>query len=180
MSYISIFWGYIVQYLKSRLIYRVDFINEILSDLLMQAVSLIFILVVFQHTPSMAGWSQAEVVFIYGYFLIPYAIFTTFFNLWDFNERYIIKGEMDRVLTRPIHNLAQIILERTQPESLFGIITGLLIMGYASRELGLTFAWYDPVIFLVMIFGSVGVYAGSMSLSLRSAFIQIPEQGLHL
>jgi ABC-2 type transport system permease protein len=160
MGYITVFWDYIVQYLKSRLIYRIDFINEVLSDLLMQGVSLIFILVVFQHTPAMAGWSQAEVIFIYGYFLVPYAIFTTFFNLWDFNERYIIKGEMDRVLTRPIHNLAQIVLERTQPEALFGVITGLVIMIYASIQLKLQFTWYDPLVFILMIIGSVGVYAG--------------------
>jgi len=131
-----------------------------MSDLLMQVVSLIFILAVFRHTPSMAGWNQAEVIFIYGYFLIPYAIFTTFFNLWDFNERYIIKGEMDRVLTRPIHNLAQIVLERTEPTSLFGVITGGIVMTYAALELGLTFRWYDPFILLFMILGSVGVYAG--------------------
>ena len=43
--------------------------------------------------------------------LFPYAIFDAFFNIWDFNERYIVKGEMDRILTRPIHSLFQIILE---------------------------------------------------------------------
>ncbi|WP_025025830.1 ABC transporter permease [Caldalkalibacillus mannanilyticus] len=160
MNYLHLIWDYILQYLKSRMIYRMDFFNEILSDLLMQAVSLIFILVVFQHTPAMAGWSQAEVIFIYGYFLIPYAIFTTFFNLWDFNDRYIIKGEMDRVLTRPIHNLAQIVLERTQPEAMFGVITGFIIMGYAASQLELSFAWYDPFILLLLVLGSVGVYAG--------------------
>jgi ABC-2 type transport system permease protein len=160
MSYASVIWDYILQYLKSRLIYRMDFFNEILSDLLMQGVSLIFILVVFQHSPAMAGWSEAEVIFIYGYFLIPYAIFTTFFNLWDFNERYIIKGEMDRVLTRPLHNLAQIVLERTQPEALIGVITGSIVMWYAANQLDLSFAWYDPFVFLLMVIGSVGVYAG--------------------
>lgn len=160
MTYVRIMWEYIVQYLKSRLIYRMDFVNEIFSDLLMQAVSLVFILVVFQHTPAMAGWSREEVIFIYGYFLLPYSIFSTFFNLWDFNERYIIKGEMDRVLTRPLHNLAQIVLERTQPEGLFGIVTGLVIMGYAALQLELRFAWYDPLILLVMVLGSVGIYAG--------------------
>lgn len=160
MAYVAILWEYIIQYLKSRLIYRVDFFNEILSDLLMQAVSLVFILVVFEHTSAMAGWTREEVIFIYGYFLIPYSIFSTFFNLWDFNERYIIKGEMDRVLTRPVHNLVQIILERTQPEALFGIITGALIMGYAAIQLDLQMHWYDPFIFITLVLGSVGVYAG--------------------
>lgn len=54
---------------------------------------------------------------------MPFAIFSAFFNIWDFNDRYIIKGEMDRILTRPIHSLFQIILERMELESLIGAIT---------------------------------------------------------
>ena len=37
---------------------------------------------------------------------------------------------MDRVLTRPIHSLFQIILERMELESLIGAITGIVVMGY--------------------------------------------------
>ncbi|MDA0175098.1 ABC-2 family transporter protein, partial [Solirubrobacter taibaiensis] len=104
--------------------YRGDFIVGLLSDLSLQAVNLIFILVVFGHTQALKGWSREEVIFIYGFFLVPFAIFSAFFNIWDFNDRYIIKGEMDRVLTRPIHSLFQIILERMELESLIGAITG--------------------------------------------------------
>ena len=45
---------------------------------------------------------------------------------------------MDRVLTRPIHSLFQIILERMELESLIGAITGIVVMGYAV-ELQLSF-----------------------------------------
>src|SRR5690606_8970169 len=105
-------------------------------------------------------WSREEVLFIYGYFLIPYAIYSTFFDFWDFNERYIINGEMDRVLTRPVHHLVQIILVRPQPEALFGAITGLVIMVYAGKKLNLSLTWYDPFVFIALVLGSVGVYAG--------------------
>lgn len=69
---------------------------------------------------------------------MPFAIFSAF-NIWDFNDRYIIKGEMDRILTRPIHSLFQIILERMELESLIGAITGMIVMGYAAVELQLSF-----------------------------------------
>ena len=46
---------------------------------------------------------------------------------------------MDRVLTRPIHSLFQIILERMELESLIGAITGIVVMGYAAVELQLSF-----------------------------------------
>ena len=50
MFYVSMFFQYASQYLKTRFTYRVDTVIEILSDLLNQAVNLIFILVVFGHT----------------------------------------------------------------------------------------------------------------------------------
>ncbi|MFC0562292.1 ABC transporter permease [Halalkalibacter alkalisediminis] len=160
MFYISIFFQYASQYLKTRLTYRVDTIVEIFSDLLFQAVNLIFILVVFGHTTFLIGWNREEIIFIYGFFLVPYALFSSFFNIWDFNERYIVKGEMDRVLTRPIHSLFQIIMERMELESLFGVMTGLAIMYYAGTSLGLTYAWYDLFIFIAMVMGGAFIYAG--------------------
>lgn len=160
MSYLSIFFQYAGQYLKTRLTYRADMLVEIFSDLLFQAVNLIFILVVFGHTNLLSGWSKDEMVFIYGFFLVPFAIFGAFFNIWDFTDRYIVKGEMDRILTRPIHSLFQIILERMELESLFGVITGLGIMFYSGNKLGLSLHWYDPFVFVVLVAGGALVYAG--------------------
>lgn len=146
--------------MKTRLEYRADLLVEIFSDLLFQVVNLIFILVVFGHTELLHGWSREEIIFIYGFFLVPYALFSSFFNIWDFNERYIVKGELDRILTRPIHSLFQIILERMELESLFGAVTGLAIMFYAGNELGLGIHWFDPFLFFILVLGGVLVYAG--------------------
>ncbi|WP_096155474.1 MULTISPECIES: ABC transporter permease [Bacillus] len=160
MFYVSMFFQYIGQYTKTRFQYRADLVVELFSDLLFQAVNLVFILVVFGHTQLLGGWSREEIIFIYGFFLVPYALFSAFFNIWDFNERYIVRGEMDRILTRPIHSLFQVILERMELESLFGAITGIAIMFYAGSILGLSFAWYDIFIFFLFVIGGTLVYAG--------------------
>ncbi|MBN8252919.1 ABC-2 family transporter protein [Priestia flexa] len=160
MFYFSMFFQYISQYIKTRLQYRADMVVEVVSDLLFQAVNLIFILVVFGHTQFLNGWSREEIIFIYGFFLVPFAVFSSFFNIWDFNERYIVKGEMDRILTRPIHSLFQVILERMELESLFGAITGVAVMIYAGSILDLLFAWYDFFIFILFVLGGALVYAG--------------------
>ncbi|MFC5702472.1 ABC transporter permease [Cohnella faecalis] len=156
----SLFREYIANYLKTKLTYRADFWVEVLSDLLFSAMNLIFIFIVFQHTPSLGDWSEAEVVFVYGYYMIPFGIFGTFFNLWNFGDRYIVKGEMDRILTRPAHSLAQIMLENVDPPSLIGSLVGLAIMAMSWNTLGLPFDWYDPLILIVMIAGSMLIYAG--------------------
>ncbi|AQX56054.1 ABC transporter permease [Priestia flexa] len=160
MFYFSMFFQYISQYIKTRLQYQADMVVEVVSDLLFQAVNLIFILVVFGHTQFLNGWSREEIIFIYGFFLVPFAVFSSFFNIWDFNERYIVKGEMDRILTRPIHSLFQVILERMELESLFGAITGVAVMIYAGSILDLSFAWYDFFIFILFVLGGALVYAG--------------------
>lgn len=160
MFYVSMFFQYMSQYIKTRLQYRTDLFVEFFSDLLSQAINLIFILVVFGHTDLLSGWSRDEIIFIYGFFLVPFAVFSAFFNIWDFNERYIVKGELDRILTRPIHSLFQIILERLELESLLGGITGIAVMLYAGSRLGLTIEWYEPFLFIVFVIGGALVYGG--------------------
>ncbi|MFC0215949.1 ABC transporter permease [Paenibacillus chartarius] len=160
MFYVSLMLDYLKNYMKTRLTYRADFWIEIITDLMFNGLNLFVILVLFQHTPFIGGWSEMQMLFIYGYFMVPYGIFTTFFNLWGFTERYIVKGEMDRVLTRPAHNLLQLMLENLDPASLFSALAGFIVMVYAWVHLGVPMAWYDPIVFIVMVVSSVLVYAG--------------------
>ncbi|WP_163100623.1 ABC transporter permease [Peribacillus alkalitolerans] len=159
MFYVTMFFQYVSQYLKTRLQYRTDLFVKFLSDLLFQAVNLIFILLVFGHTDMLNGWNRDEIIFIYGFFMIPFALFSAFFNIWNFNEQYIVNGEMDRILTRPIHSLFQIILERMELESLFGLVTGFIIIFYSGSRLNLDIEWYDPLLFFVFSIGGALVYA---------------------
>ncbi|UOF89926.1 ABC-2 family transporter protein [Fodinisporobacter ferrooxydans] len=161
MFYTSICMDYMKQYMKSRMIYRTDFLVDFFSNLLNQCINLLFIFIVFAKVPTLSGWSREEIVFIYGYFLIPYAIFDTFWgNLWNVQDRYIIKGEMDRILTRPVYSLFQILLETMTLESLSGVITGIAVMVYSGNQLHLSFQWYDSFVLLLLVLGSNFVYGG--------------------
>lgn len=157
---LALFKEYLGNYMKTKLTYRSDFWVEVFSDLMFSATNLIFIFVVFTHTSALGDWSEAEVVFVYGYFMVPYGIFGAFCNLWNFGERYIAKGEMDRILTRPAGSLAQVMLENVDPPSLLGSVIGMCIMGAAWSQLGLPLHWYDPLVLIVMTLGSVLVYMG--------------------
>jgi ABC-2 type transport system permease protein len=175
LFYGSLFLDYTKNYLKTKLTYRADLWLEIISDLLFQLMNLFFIVVMFMHTQSLGGWSEAQILFIYGYFMIPYCVFSCFFNLWNFADRYIIKGEMDRVLTRPAHNLVQLILENMDPTSLVGSLVGVIIMCFAWAQLGLPIHVLDIFVFLLLLLGSVLVYAGVyVILTAISFFIDAP------
>ncbi len=109
-----------------------------------------FILVVFSHTENLHGWSREEIIFIYGYFLVPYAIFSTFFNFWDFNERYIIKGELDQILPGR-YTVLKVIMETMTPESLFGVVTGLAVMGSSMSQMNYVWTTMDEVFFFLFV-----------------------------
>ncbi len=175
---VRLFVDYLSQYFKTRLAYRTDFLGEIVSNLVFELINLVFIIVVFQHVPTLHDWTRDEIIFIYGFFLVPYALFSMFFSFWDFNERYIIRGEMDRILTRPVHNLAQVCLESISPDRIFGVISGLLIMGYAALQLHLDFAWYDVFVFIVLVISSTLIYAGVYTAVAAISFFSDSRTGI--
>ncbi|PSK20843.1 ABC transporter permease [Brevibacillus sp. NRRL NRS-603] len=174
----SIFADYLSQYFKTRLAYRTDFLGDFVSNLVSELINLIFIIVVFTHVPLMGDWTRDEIIFIYGFFLVPYALFSMFFGFWDFNERYIIRGEMDRILTRPIHNLAQVCLESIAPDRIFGVITGIIIMGYAAIQLDLSFYWYDVFIFIGLSISGALIYGGVYTAIAAVSFFSDSRTGI--
>jgi ABC-2 type transport system permease protein len=124
-------------------------------------VNLVFILVVFTKVPVIQGWNREEVLFIYGFFLLPFGIYSGFFNhLLDVPEKYVIQGAFDRVLLRPLNTWFQVVMETMKPELLADILAGLLIMVYAGGEIGLSLTWWDLPLALGLVMAAALIYAG--------------------
>lgn len=159
--YSIIFFYYLAQYIKAKLEYRSDFLAHIFTDLLQMGVNLVFILVVFTKVPDIQGWSRDEVLFIYGFFLVPFAIYGGFLNhLFDVPEKYVLMGEFDRILVRPLNSWFQVVVETMKPELLLGMISGALLMYYSGQNMNLALVWWDVPLFMVLVFGATMVYAG--------------------
>ncbi len=160
MFYASLFYNYFKNYLKTRMTYRSDFWVQVFSDLLFFGMNLLFILIVFQHTPLLDGWSREQIIFVYGYFMVPWGLFSVFFNMWGFTEKYIVKGEMDRVLTRPAYNLAQLLLENMDPSSISSAVLGGVIMAAMWPYVGADLMWHDVLMMMMLVLGSAAIYGG--------------------
>jgi ABC-2 type transport system permease protein len=90
---------YFSQYAKARLEYRLDFFSSVFASFLGTAAAFGFLLIVFSRVPAVKGWSFEEMVFLYGFSLIPLGVFNVFsWNLYLFSDRYLIEGRFDRVL----------------------------------------------------------------------------------
>ena len=88
--------------------YKGDFIVGITGFLMTQCSNLLFLWLIFANIPSLMGWSLNQIVFIYGFSLIPKAVDHLFFdNLWSIGYFIVRKGDFDKYLTRPVNTLFQ-------------------------------------------------------------------------
>ena len=121
-----------------------------LGVFLTQGLNLLFLNVIFQHIPSLEGWTFQEIAFIYGFSLIPKGLDHLFFdNLWALGQRLVRKGEFDKYLTRPINPLFHILVETFQIDALGELLVGGILLATTATSI----AWTLPkfLIFLVCI-----------------------------
>lgn len=125
---ISIYLSMLSCSIKSMMEYRVDFIVGIISQLLTQAVELIFIWIIFQNTQSLAGWTFDKLLLLYGITMLTIAIVDFLFDsIYDIGPKYIKDGDFDKLLLRPIHPLISVIGD-TKTFTAFGYMAISLIL----------------------------------------------------
>ncbi len=153
--HLQLLLAYFAQYAKVRVSYRADFLIGLATSVAASVFSLGFVLVLFSKVPRLAGWRFEEVLFLYGFSLIPFGLFNVLSpNLYDFGSTYIIEGKFDRVLLRPVGSLFQVMFESFRIESLHEVAFGLLLVAWAARRLGLH--WSAGGIGLLAIFSLCG------------------------
>lgn len=152
---ISLYLSFLKISLKEILIYRIDCIAGIFSQLVVQAVSLIFIFIVFQNTENIAGWNFEQIVLLYGVTRISIGIQGYCFDgLYDIGPKYIRNGEFDKILLRPVHPLISIIGDSKEFGAIADFIIGIGITIYMLIRLSI------PITVLliaeIIFFGIVG------------------------
>ena len=142
--YLQLFGQYFIQYAKVRLAYKGDFFVSVVSTIVATAFGLAVVFLLFRRAPEVAGWTFDEILFLYGFGLIPLSLFNMLsVNLYYFGEVYIVEGKFDRVLLRPVHSLFQVMSEQFRLESAGDTVIGLAIVIYAGEKLGFEYGLAD-------------------------------------
>lgn len=130
--------------------------------------NIIFVLILMsgEQTNNLLGWKREEVLFIFGYSMIAMSIFSTVaINLYGFGDKYIIQGQLDRVLLRPLDSLLQVIFESFNLEAMGSMLVGIFVIYFSSSALGINFGLLD-ILWLIIS----GISGGTI---LISVFIAI-------
>jgi len=151
----ELFWEYFLQYLKVRVGYRGDFFVSLSTSFAASMFALGFVLILFSRTRTLAAWRPAEVIFLWGFSMIPYGLFNVLsLNLYEFGNTYIMEGKFDRVLLRPVSSLFQILFENFRVESFHEALTGVVIVAYTAHKMNLE--WHASDVLLLVVFAICG------------------------
>lgn len=171
LRYLRLHRIFIAQHLKKLMEYKTDFLLGAIGMLLAQALQVMFIGVIFSQIPELEGYTFDEVIFIFGFSLIPKSLDHLFSdNLWFVGYSIIRKGDFDKYLTRPINSLYYVIVERFCVDAFGEMLTGILLLGYAIPRLHLAFHWYTiPLALVVLVFATL-IYTALKTMTAAVSF----------
>lgn len=152
---------FMAQELKRFMEYKGDFITGAIGMLIAQLCNIAFISVIFTQIPNLKGWSFEEVLFIYGFSLIPKAIDHLFFdNLWSVGYFIVRKGDFDKYLTRPINPLFHVMAEKFQIDAFGELIMGIVLLSCSLPSLQIQWSVTKLVLIAVAVIFSSFIYTG--------------------
>ncbi len=176
MRYLRLYRTFLVQRLKSMMEYRVDFLTGAISFLADQLVNILFISIIFGQIPALDGFSYYEILFIYGFSLIPKGLdHLCTDNLWKVAWFTVRKGDFDKYLTRPINPLLHVIMEDFQIDALGELLVGIVLMCIAGANLSLQLGVVQILLMLTaflfgaLIFTGIKIAGASIALKIKQS-----------
>ena len=133
--------------------YRLNVILGSLGSLFWMGVTLITYRLIFDQIDSLAGWSWAEMVLLYGVYNLWWGIMNTFFNGGLDISDGVRSGTLDKTLLMPGKSFFYAAM-KFEPEILVHSLTGLIIFLIAAGNMGIAFNWLNSVLFIILLLNS--------------------------
>lgn len=170
MRSLKIFFQMTAANIRGMMSFKVDFLVSFFAGLLSQTIGLLFLGVLFQNIPSVAGWNVYEVAILYGYMFFGEGILTLFFQGTNGLWRKVRVGEFDQYIIRPLSLELQIYGKQTNLAGAGTAVTGLAVIFYSFVQLHYRWTMGCVVAFLFsLMFGAiirVNINFGSSALTM--------------
>ena len=121
-------------HVRSTMQYKVSFLLQTAGTCAFWLLEFAVIVVLFQRFPHLAGWSLAEVALLYGISATAFCLSELLCGALNtgFFAEMIVRGDFDRVLTRPVSALFQVVAGEFSLRRLGRIAQGVGVLVVAS------------------------------------------------
>lgn len=162
---------FVTQELKRMMEYKGDFLVGIAGFLLNQFFSILFVWIIFSRIPNLMGWSMEQIIFVYGFSLLPKGLDHLLFdNLWSIGYFTVRKGDFDKYLTRPIGTYFHVLVEKFQIDALGELIMGIVLIAITLPQLSIEWSIIKVLLGLISIVFATLIYVGIKTITASIAF----------
>jgi len=132
--------------------FRIDFFFRIFMDILFYFINFLFYFVIFKHTQILGGWTIDQIFIFVSSFLVIDAINMTVFanNLWYLPE-FIVRGDLDYYLVRPVSSLFMLSVRDFAANSFINLIIAFSLLIWAIIRYPSNLSLFSIVIFFLLI-----------------------------
>lgn len=141
--------------------YRINFFLQLLQSLISLFVGLFVLALVFEYTPNLDGWSNAELLAVMGVYtlmggILRASIQPNMLRLMD----EIQQGTLDFALAKPVDSQVIISVRELQIWQLVDVIVGTIVFGWAITEMKESIGIEQSLIFVgLLMCGTLMIYA---------------------
>jgi ABC-2 type transport system permease protein len=161
------------------MMFRGDFIVWSLVEFFWMAVNLLLIAVIYQHTDSIAGWSQYEMMLLVGTSLLIQRLLMGFFwsSIFEIG-RNVRTGNFDFFLAQPGNVMFMATTRKIDPDGLMNAVVAVGVIAYSAQQLGLQPTPGSIALYVAMIFCGLVIHYSILVLSISMVFWMTSAQGV--
>lgn len=119
---------------------------------------------------TLNGWTFGQVAFLYGLGVFSHGFQDMFFIQTRHIENYVVEGEFDRYLVRPMGVFFQFCTGTVNFCGFFDLIPGIIIFGYGCAQVGFSWNFVNIVNLLLVVAGATLIQAAIYTLTGSVAF----------
>jgi ABC-2 type transport system permease protein len=168
-SYVRLAWTWT----RAAMAYPASFALMSVLGLLVAGTDVAVILIIFANTTSLAGFSRAETLFLYGTANVAFCLCDLFVSNLDRISQHIKAGTFDTMLIRPVSTWIQMATDRFLPTRIGRVLQAAVVLGYSISVLDLDSGrlWMVPVMIAtgMVIFAALWTLAGAVQFVLTDA-----------
>jgi len=149
--------------------YRTSFVLFTIAQFLSELLGLLMIFVLFSNVDRLAGWSLAELSFLYGTSTMAFALGDVFVSEVEFVSIHIRRGSFDGFLLRPVGPLLLLCCQEFAFRRAGKILQAVLVLAFALVTIDVDWdVWraamvVQMVVVGFVIFGGIWVIASSVA-----------------
>ncbi|MDY6770602.1 MAG: ABC-2 family transporter protein [Candidatus Nanohaloarchaea archaeon] len=154
--YLRIYTLFFRQFMKTRLVYKTDFLLGFFGQAISLGSSLAFLTLLFTQVQTIHGWTFPEMLFLAGLGGVIMNLHHIFlFNIFNLGKWYIVKGRFDRFLVRPLNPLFHVYADRVSDDNISKFIVNIILVVYAAGQLSVPL--FTPV---KLVYGFFALVSG--------------------